>query len=53
MPSVAAIKAKYFELFRGSASGEGEGEETEGEEEGEDAAAGGQPGSSAQHAGQA
>ena len=53
MPSVAAIKAKYFELFRGSASGEGEGEEMEGEEEGEEAAAGGLPGSSAQHAGQA
>ena len=54
-PTVAAIKAKYYELYRGkgSASGEGEGEEMEGEEEGEEAAAGGLPGSSAQHAGQA
>ena len=54
-PTVAAIKAKYYELYRGkgSASGEGEGEETGGEEEGEEADAGGLPGSSAQHAGQA
>ena len=57
-PSVAAIKAKYFELFRGKGSASGEGEEEEGEgedseEEGEQPAAGGQAGSSAQHAGQA
>ena len=53
----AAIKAKYYELFRGKGrlSEEGEGEEMEGEEseeEGGEPADGGQAGSSAQHAGQ-
>ena len=56
-PTLAAIKAKYYELFRGKGrvSGEGEGEEMEGEEseeEGGEPADGGQAGSSAQHAGQ-
>ena len=53
-PTTAAIKAKYYELFRGK-GGEGEGEEMEGEvseEEGGEPADGGQAGSSAQHAGQ-
>ena len=56
-PTTAAIKAKYYELFRGKGrlSEEGEGEEMEGEEseeEGGEPADGGQAGSSAQHAGQ-
>ena len=57
-PTTAAIKAKYYELFRGKGrlSGEEEGEEMvegeESEEEGGEPADRGQAGSSAQHAGQ-
>ena len=56
--TLAAIKDKYYELFRGKGrlSGEEEGEEMvegeESEEEGGEPADGGQAGSSAQHAGQ-